>query len=302
MYFDLLAIFLPLLLGYFFKFKNNSPKLNTINNMTARIIFIILAIMGLSLAQISGLEDHLSSMLGLISTFYLALLIFNVLGLLLIERLFPLSAHRTQATPNLLLLAKESINLIGVVIVGFLIGKVIAFEKEVVDVASEWTLYLLLFFIGIQLRNSGLTLKQILVNKQGMVIALVVIFTSFIAGGIVSIILDINLYHALAISSGFGWYSLSGILISESLGPLLGGASFIIELLRELTALFLIPLFIQRIPSTSIGYAGATAMDFTLPIIQSQGGVKCIPVAIVSGFILSLLVPVFMLFFLSIAP
>ncbi|MCV5901071.1 LysO family transporter, partial [Escherichia coli] len=43
------------------------------------------------------------------------------------------------------------------------------------------------------------------------------------------------------------------------------------------------------------------AMDFTLPVIQTTGGVRCVPVAIVSGFILSLLVPVMMLFFVSLA-
>ncbi|MGF1794293.1 LysO family transporter, partial [Photobacterium profundum] len=53
-----------------------------------------------------------------------------------------------------------------------------------------------------------------------------------------------------------------------------------------------------RYPSTAIGYAGATAMDFTLPVIQNCGGIKCVPIAIVSGFILSLLVPVLMPSFL----
>ncbi|MEZ8138541.1 LysO family transporter, partial [Vibrio splendidus] len=44
-----------------------------------------------------------------------------------------------------------------------------------------------------------------------------------------------------------------------------------------------------------------TAMDFTLPVIQTTGGVRCVPIAIVSGFILSLLVPILMLFFVSLA-
>ena len=39
-----------------------------------------------------------------------------------------------------------------------------------------------LFFIGIQLRNSGLTLRQILLNKQGMAIASVIIVTCMIGG------------------------------------------------------------------------------------------------------------------------
>jgi uncharacterized membrane protein YbjE (DUF340 family) len=75
-----------------------------------------------------------------------------------------------------------------------------------------------------------------------------------------------------------------------------------LELLRELVALVSIPLLIRNRPCTAIGYAGATAMDFTLPVIQSTGGVRCVPVAIVSGFILSLVVPFFMLFFVSLGP
>lgn len=103
--------------------------------------------------------------------------------------------------------------------------------------------------------------------------------------------------QGLAMGSGFGWYSLTGILISDSFGPMYGSASLIIELLRELLALIFIPVLIKSRPCTAIGFAGATAMDFTLPIIQTTGGIRCVPVAIVSGFLLSLLVPVCILAF-----
>jgi uncharacterized membrane protein YbjE (DUF340 family) len=49
----------------------------------------------------------------------------------------------------------------------------------------------------------------------------------------------------------------------------------------------------------AIGYGGATAMDFTLPVIRSSGGLPCVPVAIASGFLLSFLSPVLMGVFLS---
>jgi uncharacterized membrane protein YbjE (DUF340 family) len=61
----------------------------------------------------------------------------------------------------------------------------------------------------------------------------------------------------------------------------------------------LIPAMISRKPCTAIGYAGATALDFTLPVIQVSGGIHCVSVAIVSGFILSLMVPVLMLLLIS---
>mgnify|MGYP000695854271 CR=1 FL=1 len=109
----------------------------------------------------------------------------------------------------------------------------------------------------------------------------------------------INNEELTRMASGFGWYSLAGILMGDAFGPVFGGASFLIELMRELVALVAIPLFIRSYPCTAIGYAGATAMDFTLPVIQNCGGIRCVPIAIVSGFILSLLVPFLMLFFVS---
>jgi len=195
----------------------------------------------------------------------------------------------------------ESAKLILVVGSGLIAGLVLPISLDWVDTASEWILFVLLFFIGIQLRNSGLTLRQILLNKHGMVIAITIIVTSMLGGVIAAYILDIPLFKALAMSSGFGWYSLAGILMGDAFGPVYGGASFMLELLRELVALVLIPVLIRSYPCTSIGYAGATAMDFTLPVIQTTGGVRCVPIAIVSGFILSLLVPILMLFFVSLA-
>ncbi len=44
--------------------------------------------------------------------------------------------------------------------------------------ASEYTLIFLLFLIGIQLRNNGMTLKQIVLNRRGMMVAVIVVASS----------------------------------------------------------------------------------------------------------------------------
>ncbi|MBB3189500.1 uncharacterized membrane protein YbjE (DUF340 family) [Halomonas cerina] len=80
---------------------------------------------------------------------------------------------------------------------------------------------------------------------------------------------------------------------------MLGGIAFLNDLTRELVAFVLIPLVIRRHAALAIGYGGATAMDFTLPVIQQHGGVACVPIAVVSGFLLSLLSPPLILFLLS---
>lgn len=300
MFSGMLFIFAPLVVGYLIPISRAS-LLEKINQSTSYLIYVILSLMGLSLAALDNLSSNLQSILLYASTFFLCLSTCNLLALPIIDRIIPLQTNQNQKKLPLSSMALESVKLIVVVGGGLVVGLLLPIDLSWVDTASEWILFLLLFFIGIQLRNSGLTLRQILLNKQGMAIAAVVIATCMLGGVIAAILLDLAIYQALAMASGFGWYSLAGILMGDAFGPVFGGASFLIELMRELVALVAIPLFIRSYPCTAIGYAGATAMDFTLPVIQTTGGVRCVPVAIVSGFILSLLVPVMMLFFVSLA-
>jgi uncharacterized membrane protein YbjE (DUF340 family) len=256
--------------------------------------------MGLSIAGVENLGNNIAYITKITTTFFLCITIANIAVLPFVDRYLPLHSQRSDKVIPFITMVKESVQLLFLVGFGVFIGLILPLDLSWVESASELILYALLFLIGIQLRNSGLTLRQILLNKQGVVIALLVIVSSWIGGVVAALIIDIPLQHGLAMASGFGWYSLAGILIGDALGPIFGGASFMVELLRELVALIMIPILIKRIPCTAVGYAGATAMDFTLPIIQSTGGVKCVPVAIVSGFILSIFVPIFMLFFVSV--
>ncbi|KZX69804.1 hypothetical protein A3712_11035 [Vibrio sp. HI00D65] len=300
MFTGMIFIFAPLVVGYLFSISN-TQTLEFINRSTSRLIYVILALMGLSLAALDNLGSNLQTILLYTVTFFICLSVCNLMALPAIDKVLPLKTDSSQKKLPLSSMAMESAKLILVVGSGLIAGLVLPIGLHWVDTASEWILFVLLFFIGIQLRNSGLTLRQILLNKHGMVIAVTIIITSMLGGVIAAYLLDIPLFKALAMSSGFGWYSLSGILMGDAFGPVYGGASFMLELLRELVALVLIPVLIRSYPCTSIGYAGATAMDFTLPVIQTTGGVRCVPIAIVSGFILSLLVPILMLFFVSLA-
>ena len=300
MFTGMIFIFAPLVVGYLFSISN-TQTLEFINRSTSRLIYVILALMGLSLAALDNLGSNLQTILLYTATFFVCLSVCNLMALPAIDKLLPLKTDSSNKKLPLSSMAMESAKLILVVGSGLIAGLVLPIGLDWVDTASEWILFVLLFFIGIQLRNSGLTLRQILLNKHGMVIAITIITTSMLGGVIAAYILDIPLFKALAMSSGFGWYSLAGILMGDAFGPVYGGASFMLELLRELVALVLIPVLIRSYPCTSIGYAGATAMDFTLPVIQTTGGVRCVPIAIVSGFILSLLVPILMLFFVSLA-
>lgn len=259
--------------------------------------------MGISLSLLDNLAENALLIFGHASVFISATLIANVVGLWGMTKWLGKNyklASNVPVTIDKLMMIKESLTLLGVVLVGFIIGGLISFDKALIDSLGEYSLMLLLGFIGVQLRNSGIAMREILLNKAGMAIALIVIITSWIGGAGVCFLIDIPLSQAMAISSGFGWYSLSGILISDGIDPVSGGVAFINDLLRELLAILLIPLLIKRKPHTAVGIAGATAMDFTLPIIQKTGGSEVVPMAIISGFILTLASPIFILFFISI--
>ncbi|QIL84631.1 lysine exporter LysO family protein [Vibrio sp. HDW18] len=296
----MMFIFTPLLVGYLVTL-HNPLHLHWLSRATSHLVYVILFLMGLSLAGLDNLQANLQTIVKYSAVFFVILGACNLLALPVIDRYLPLRTDTNHTKLSLSSMMLESAKLILVVGAGLVIGILLNQNLAWVESASSWILFLLLFFIGIQLRNSGLSLKQILLNKHGMIIAVVIVATSWLGGVLAAWLLDMPLYQALAMASGFGWYSLAGILVGDAFGPVLGGASFMIELLRELVALVLIPMLIRRTPCTAIGYAGATAMDFTLPVIQTTGGVKCVPVAIVSGFILSLLVPILILFFVSLA-
>ncbi|MDP5253593.1 MULTISPECIES: lysine exporter LysO family protein [unclassified Vibrio] len=300
MYSSMLFIFIPLVVGYLLTFKDPKWRARA-GKATQWLIYVILFLMGISITSVDNLAANTSAMLTYSLGYFLVIGGCNLAFLPVVDRFWPVTLEEKRYRPPLIKMAMSSIKLISVVALGGLIGIVMNLPTDAVDSASEFCLYALLFFIGYDLRHSGLSLQQILLNKQGMLLSAIIVLSSMLAGVLMTLFTDVPLFQSLAMASGFGWYSLSGILIGDAYGPVFGGASFILELLRELAAILIIPVFIYRYPSTVIGYAGATAMDFTLPIIQSSGGVRCVPIAIVSGFILSVLVPVLMLFFISLS-
>lgn len=297
MFSGLLIILLPLVIGYLIPLHRPSA-LKLITRLLSWIVYVILFFMGISLAFLDNLASNLLAILHYAAVSVVIIMLCNIAALMWLEQKMPWqNHHRQERLPSRLAMALESLQLCGVVLIGFLIGlSGLSFLQHATE-ASEYTLIFLLFLIGIQLRNNGMTLRQIVLNRRGMIVAVVVMVSSLLGGVINAFILDLPLKTGLAMASGFGWYSLSGILLTESYGPVIGSAAFFNDLARELLAIMLIPGLVRRSRSTALGLCGATSMDFTLPVLQRSGGVEYVPAAIVHGFILSLLVPILMAFF-----
>lgn len=300
---DALLILVPLFLGFAVRLEMRQ-LMTVIHYLVEGLVYFILALLGLGLGQMEGLSSQLGNMAWQVVSLVAVLALFNLLALAILHRWYPLRVEPggeniTSGYGRLFMAGSRPLL---AVLAGVLAGYWIFPTLPLIDEVATWSLMGLLLLIGLQLRNAGLSLRRLLFNRHGLSIALVLAGSSLLAGLIAALWLPLAPGQSLALASGFGWYSLSGIVIGDALGPAWGGVAFLNDVIREIIALAIIPMLVGSRPAMAIGYGGATAMDFALPVIRSHGGLECVPVAIASGFILSFLSPVFMAVFLSMAP
>ena len=297
---SLLIILVPMVIGYAIKIKE-TKILHQFGKITMLLLYLILFIMGISLGQL----DNLAQQLPQIGIYALTFIVFiqglTFLGLFLYDKLFPQPlAKTTDKMPSRWRIVLDSLKLCLVVLIGFFIG---LWGKGWVNLpfgSSTYVLVVLIFCVGIQLRNNGISIRAVFFNRRGMITGMIFVLTSLLGGIIGAQVLNVPIVQGLAVSSGLGWYSLSSVTLNNAWGPIWGSIAFFNDLSRELISLFIVPLFMQHYRSTAIGYTGATAIDCTLPIIQKAGGVEVLPLAFSFGFITNIVPPILLVFFTSV--
>ena len=181
-----------------------------------------------------------------------------------------------------------------VVIVGILLGY---FTKSYINfdisLLIQFGLYLLLFFIGIDIGKNDNILNDLKkINKKVLFLPFITIISSLAGGAIASILLSLSMGESVAVSAGMGWYSFSAIELSK-VSVELGGIAFLSNIFRELLAIFLIPIVAKKIgPFESVSIGGATAMDSVLPIINRSNPAEISIISFYSGLVISIIVPI----------
>lgn len=197
---------------------------------------------------------------------------------------------------------KLTLILLSAVVAGFILGLTVAKGMlPILTEASVWVLGLLLLGVGLDLGGASRVFSSLRQLGLAIIFIPIGILAGSILGGIfTALIWDLPWQEGAAVASGFGWYSLSSVLISEIHSPLLGALAFLANVFRELIAVIITPLVARWLgPVPAIAPAGATAMDVLLPIISRGAGREYAPLAFFAGGVLSLAVPVFVNLFLS---
>lgn len=291
MLYGLAIVLIPLFLGYLFVVKN--PQIMQIINRTVTIcLYLILFVIGVSLGQLEGILTKLPQIGGLAIGLCLIIIATNLVALVLYDKWQPMQRERfTEQTQSRLHMLLNSLKLVGITFLGGIIGYLSKSYFQASLHTSTYVLVVMIFGVGIQLRNSGIPLRQVFFNQRGIQTALVMMSSSLVGGLLASFVLNLNAIQGLAFASAFGWYSLSSVLVTDAWGAIYGSIAFFNDLFREILCLFIIPLFMKQFPSTAVGVGGATSLDCMLPVIQKSGGTQIVPLAISFGFITNLVPP-----------
>ncbi len=198
---------------------------------------------------------------------------------------------------------KGSLIIVGFFVLGIIVGLFHVVPQEVQDSdISYYALCALMFCVGISIGCDTSVLKSFRkVNPRLMMLPVMTILGTLAGCAAVSILLSHRqLSDCLAIGSGFGYYSLSSIFITEYRGAELGTIALLANICREILTLLCAPLlakYFGRLAPISVG--GATSMDTTLPIITRASGENFIIVSIFHGFCVDFSVPFLVTFFCS---
>ncbi len=181
------------------------------------------------------------------------------------------------------------------VVCGVLFGRFLLTTEQVSTLSglSSWALALVLFTIGYDLatdRNSWQRFRQL--GWRVFLVPAAIVAGSLTGALFAGLLVDLGAAEALSVGAGFGWYSLSGVLLSNLGYPSLGAIAFLSNVFRELIAVLAIPALSKHLgPLAAIAPGGATTMDTTLPLLSRFGTHESTLVAFISGAVLSMLVP-----------
>ena len=204
---------------------------------------------------------------------------------------------------------KSSLIVVVFFCIGYLVGIFNDFQFDMHNL-SMYILYALMLQVGISIgsnKNLKFLIKSLRPNMLLVPIATIVgtlLFSAFAS----LLLSQWSVFDCMAVGSGFAYYSLSSILITQfkeasvglQLATELGTIALLANIFREMMALLGAPLIRKYFGKLApISAAGVNSMDVLLPSITLYSGKDMIPVAIFHGILIDMSVPFFVSLFCS---
>ena len=205
---------------------------------------------------------------------------------------------------------KGSLTVVAFFCAGCLMGVANDFQFDLHDL-SMYVLYSLMFQVGIGI-GSNKKLKELVksLRPKMLLVPMATIVGTLLFSAFASLLLSQwSVFDCMAVGSGFAYYSLSSILITQfkepsiglQLATELGTIALLANISREILTLLAAPLLVRWFGNLApISAGGATTMDTTLPIITRTAGQQFVVVSIFHGFVVDFSVPFLVTLFCSI--
>ncbi|MDI3547525.1 MAG: hypothetical protein PWR10_1177 [Halanaerobiales bacterium] len=285
-----------------------SKKIFRIAEVITRIgLIVLLAAMGAKI----GVDDRIFTQLSTIGFQALMLALGSVIGSIFLVKLVSLRFNFTigsrGAEDEDIAGGGESgamtLIIIASVVGGILAGLFILSPSFFIylDQVTTYALAALLLGVGVDIGRNKEILSQLKeLGWQITTIPLIVAIGSIAGAVIIGFFLGLAGNEAAAVGAGFGWYSLSGILLAKIYSVELGSLAFLANVFRELLTIISLPFVVKYLGKlTGIAPGGATTMDVTLPLIKETAGEETVIPAFINGVILSALVPLLVPFLVN---
>ena len=185
--------------------------------------------------------------------------------------------------------------ILGAVVGGMLLGHFVIPDAIVPHIGTiiNVGLCFLLFLVGVDMGRQGTIWQDI--KEAGLKVLLIpfaVMLGTFCGAAVASLVLPLGAKDAIAVSAGFGWYSLAPMLLADYSASV-SAVAFLANIIREVLAIILVPVIAKRVGYVeTVALPGAAAMDTVLPVVVRSTHERITIYSFVSGVILSFAVPV----------
>lgn len=190
---------------------------------------------------------------------------------------------------------KGSLIVVGFFVLGVCLGRLDLAPTLLMDSRVTFAaLCCLLFCVGMSIgSNDNIVSEFRSLNPRLALLPVATILGSFAGSLVVWLFLQYRgVTDCMAVGSGFAYYSISSIFITQYRGAELGTVALLANIYREILTLLIAPLLAKVFgPLAPISSGGATTMDTTLPIISQTCGQQYVVVSLFHGFVVDFSVP-----------
>ena len=190
---------------------------------------------------------------------------------------------------------KGSSIVVGFFVLGVCLGRLDLAPALLMDSRVTFAaLCCLLFCVGMSIgSNDNIVSEFRSLNPRLALLPVATILGSFAGSLVAWLFLQYRgVTDCMAVGSGFAYYSISSIFITQYRGAELGTVALLANIYREILTLLIAPLLAKVFgPLAPISSGGATTMDTTLPIISQTCGQQYVVVSLFHGFVVDFSVP-----------